>query len=264
VRNEPLLAEVVDTCDVVYHLAASVGVKLIVDSPISTIENNLGGTETVLRCAAKKKKKVLLASTSEVYGKSTRIPFTETDDLLLGPSSKGRWSYACTKLTDEFLTLAYWKERATPVVIARLFNTVGPRQSGQYGMVIPRFVGQALAGKPITVYNDGEMVRCFSHVKDVVVALANLMDSSATVGEIYNVGNPAPVTIKRLARLVVEMTNSQSPIEHVPYDRAYGEGFEDIRARVPNIGKLVAATGWAATNTLNDILRDVISSVTPD
>jgi UDP-glucose 4-epimerase len=256
--HEPVLAELIDSCDVVYHLAAAVGVRLIVESPIRTIETNTKGTELVLKWAAKKKKKVIIASTSEVYGKSTKIPFTETDDLLLGPSYKGRWSYACSKLLDEFLGLAYYREMGTPVLVARLFNTVGPRQTGQYGMVIPRFVKQALSGSHITVYDDGQMVRAFSYVGDIVGALEKLMAHPDTAGEIYNIGNPEPVTIENLARRVIELTGSKSTIEYVPYINAYTEGFEDIRERVPDITKVQKMIGFEPKVSLDEILRRVI------
>jgi UDP-glucose 4-epimerase len=258
VMHEPVLAELVDSCDVVYHLAAAVGVRLIVESPIRTIETNIKGTELVFKWAAKKKKKVLMASTSEVYGKSERIPFTESDDLLLGPSFKGRWSYACSKLLDEFLGLAYWREMSLPVVVARLFNTVGPRQTGQYGMVIPRFVKQALANAPITVYDDGQMVRSFSYVGDVVEALETLMHHPESNGQIYNIGNPAPITIEKLAQRVIELTDSTSHIEFIPYSAAYTEGFEDIRERVPNISKLNELIGYTPKVDLDGILVRVI------
>ncbi|NWJ46598.1 MAG: GDP-mannose 4,6-dehydratase [Chloroflexi bacterium] len=256
--HEPVLAELIDSCDVVYHLAAAVGVRLIVESPIRTIETNTKGTELVLKWAAKKKKKVIIASTSEVYGKSTKIPFTETDDLLLGPSYKGRWSYACSKLLDEFLGLAYYREMGTPVLVARLFNTVGPRQTGQYGMVIPRFVKQALSGSHITVYDDGQMVRAFSYVGDIVGALEKLMAHPDTAGKIYNIGNPEPVTIENLARRVIELTGSKSTIEYVPYINAYTEGFEDIRERVPDITKVQKMIGFEPKVSLDEILRRVI------
>jgi len=259
VMHEPVLAELIDTCEVVYHLAAAVGVKLVVESPTRAIEINLKGTELVLKWAARKRKKVLLASTSEVYGKSNRVPFTETDDLLLGPSNKGRWSYACSKLMDEFLCLAYWQEKKLPVTIARLFNTTGPRQSGEYGMVIPRFVKQALAGLPLTVYNDGQMVRSFSYVGDVVWALEKLMGSDEANGQIYNIGNPEPVTIEELAQRVIALTGSSSEIEYVPYTSAYSEGFEDICVRIPSIAKLQTLTGYQPEVKLDEILAETIA-----
>jgi len=259
VMHEPVLAELIDTCERVYHLAAAVGVKLVVESPTRAIETNLKGTELVLKWAARKRKKVLMASTSEVYGKSNRVPFTETDDLVLGPSYKGRWSYACSKLMDEFLALAYWQEKKVPVTIARLFNTTGPRQSGEYGMVIPRLVKQALAGLPLTVYNDGQMVRSFSYVGDVVWALEKLMSSDEANGQIYNVGNPEPVSIEELAQKVIALTGSPSQIEYVPYSSVYSEGFEDICVRIPSIAKLQALTGYQPKVKLDEILAETIS-----
>ncbi len=220
VLNERLLAEMVDDADVVYHLAAAVGVKLVVESPVRTIEMNLEGTQVVLEAAAKKRKKVLLTSTSEVYGKSAKIPFGEDDDLLIGPSNKGRWSYACSKLMDEFLAIAFWKERKLPVVVVRLFNTVGPRQTGRYGMVIPNFVRQALTNKPLTVYGTGKQQRAFGYVGDVVGALTALMDNESTNGEVFNVGNEIEIRIKDLAKLVKKMTGSRSELVHAPYDEA--------------------------------------------
>jgi len=258
IMHESLLAELIDSCGAVYHLAAAVGVRLIVESPIRTIETNTKGTELVLKWAAKKKKKVIIASTSEVYGKSTKTPFTETDDLLLGPSYKGRWSYACSKLLDEFLGLAYYRELGTPALVARLFNTVGPRQTGQYGMVIPRFVKQALSGAPLTVYDDGQMIRAFSYVGDIVWALEKLMAHPDTVGEIYNIGNPEPVTIENLARRVISLCGSKSAIEYVPYSNAYTEGFEDIRERIPDITKVQQLIGFEPKVSLDEILRRVI------
>jgi UDP-glucose 4-epimerase len=256
--NEKLLAELVDSCDNVYHLASTVGVKLVVDSPVNTIENITKGTELVLKWASKKGKKVLITSTSEVYGKSTKIPFTETDDLTLGPTFKGRWSYACSKMLDEFLALAYWRERHLPTVVVRLFNTVGPRQTGRYGMVIPRFVRQALQGEPLTVYEDGKMVRSFTYVGDAVGAMIDLMNHPDTAGQVYNVGNPSEITIEDLAKLVIRLSESASTIKYVPYHDAYVEGFEDIRSRVPNIEKINALTGYQPKVSLEQIIREVI------
>jgi UDP-glucose 4-epimerase len=256
--NEPVLAELVDTCEVVYHLAAAVGVRLIVESPIRTIETNIKGTELVLKWANKKKKKVMLASTSEVYGKNASPPFKEDDDLLLGPSSKGRWSYACSKLLDEFLGLAYHRERGLPVYIARLFNTVGPRQTGRYGMVIPRFVRQALSGQPLTVYDDGQMVRAFVYVGDVVNGLYQLMEHPGSEGQVFNIGNPSPVTIEYLARRVIELSGSNSVIEYVPYTSAYTEGFEDIRERIPDISKVSNLIDFKPQVELDEIILKVI------
>lgn len=258
VMNLPVLAECIDRCDIVVHLAAAVGVRLIVESPVNTIETNIKGTENVLMLANKKKKKVLIASTSEVYGKSGRVPFREDDDLVLGPTIKGRWSYACSKAIDEFLAIAYWKEKRLPIVIARLFNTVGPRQTGRYGMVIPTFVRQALSGQPLTVFGDGTQSRSFTYVSDVVGAVLKLMDSERTVGQVYNIGNGKEITIQDLAKLVKEMTGSGSEIVLVPYDQAYEEGFEDMPRRVPDISKIRAAIGYEPTLGIREILKKVI------
>ena len=258
VMNLPVLAECVDRCDIVVHLAAAVGVRLIVESPVNTIETNIKGTENVLMLANKKKKKVLIASTSEVYGKSGRVPFREDDDLVLGPTIKGRWSYACSKAIDEFLSIAYWKEKRLPIVIARLFNTVGPRQTGRYGMVIPTFVRQALSGRPLTVFGDGTQSRSFTYVSDVVGAVLKLMDSEGTVGQVYNIGNGKEITILDLAKLVKEMTGSGSEIVLVPYDQAYEEGFEDMPRRVPDISKIRAAIGYEPTLGIREILKKVV------
>src|SRR5215208_4029149 len=227
VENEPLLAELVDRCDVVVHFAAAVGVKLIVEQPVHTIETNVHGTEVVLKAANKKKKLVLIASTSEVYGKSASVPFREDADLVLGPTSKHRWAYACSKMIDEFLALAYWKERKLPVIVVRFFNTVGPRQTGQYGMVIPNFVRQALAGEPITVFGDGTQSRSFTHVADVVGAMVALIDEPRAVGQVFNIGNGHEVTICQLAERVRELSGSTSPIKLISYEEAYESGFED-------------------------------------
>ena len=243
VFNEPMVAEMVDSADVVFHLAAAVGVKLIVDSPVRTIETNVHGTEVVLRCAAKKSKPVILASTSEVYGKSTRLPFREQDDLVLGPTDIGRWSYAASKALDEWLALAYWREKLLPVTVVRLFNTVGPRQTGRYGMVLPTFVRQALRGDPLTVHGDGEQRRCFSYVGDVVEALVRLAQTPEAVGQVVNIGNDQEVTINELAALVKDITGSPSRVDFIPYDQAYGPGFEDMyaaRALLAKLERLVA------------------------
>ena len=258
VTNEPLLAEMIDGCDVVFHLAAAVGVKLIVERPVHTIETNVHGTEVVLKHANKKKKLVIVASTSEVYGKSTDVPFREGADLTLGPSSKHRWAYACSKLIDEFLALAYWREKKLPVVIVRLFNTVGPRQTGQYGMVLPTFVRQALAGQPITVFGDGSQTRSFTYVGDVVGALVTLAREPRAIGEVFNIGNTGEVTIGDLAQRVKEMTGSESLIRYVPYDEAYEEGFEDMPRRVPDISKLRELIGYEPTLGLDEIIRTVV------
>jgi nucleoside-diphosphate-sugar epimerase len=258
VTNEPLLAELIDGCDVVFHLAAAVGVKLIVEQPVHTIETNVHGTEVVLKHANKKKKLVVIASTSEVYGKSTDVPFREAADLVLGPSAKHRWAYACSKLIDEFLALAYWKEKKLPVVIVRLFNTVGPRQTGQYGMVLPTFVGQALAGQPITIFGDGTQSRSFTYVGDVVDALVKLAQDKRAVGEVFNIGNMGEVTIADLAARVKTMTGSCSPIHYIPYDQAYEAGFEDMPRRVPDISKIREFVGYEPKLGLEEIIRSVI------
>ncbi len=258
VHNVPVVAELIDQCDVVFHLAAAVGVKLIVESPVRTIETNVRGTEVVLAQANKKKKKVLVASTSEVYGLSAEVPFREDGNLVMGATTKGRWSYACSKAIDEFLALAYWREKKLPTVVVRLFNTVGPRQTGQYGMVIPTFVRQALAGRPITVYGDGSQTRCFGYVKDVVGALVSLMERDEAVGQVFNVGSSEEVSIMRLAERVRELTGSSSEIVTVPYDEAYEEGFEDMPRRVPDTSKVSRLTGFRPTVTLDDILHSVI------
>jgi UDP-glucose 4-epimerase len=258
VHNQPVVAELIDQCDVVFHLAAAVGVKLIVESPVRTIETNVRGTEVVLAQANKKKKKVLVASTSEVYGLSNDVPFREDGNLVMGATTKGRWSYACSKAIDEFLALAYWREKKLPTVVVRLFNTVGPRQTGQYGMVIPTFVKQALAGRPITVYGTGEQTRCFGYVGDVVGALVALMDRDDSVGEVFNIGSNEEVSINQLAEKVRELTGSKSEIVRVPYDEAYEEGFEDMPRRVPDISKIGALVGFEPTVTLEQILHSVI------
>src|SRR5687767_7042372 len=228
----------IDRSDVVFHLAAAVGVKLIVEQPVHTLETNVHGTEVVLKHANKKKKLVFIASTSEVYGKSVDVPFREAADLVLGPTAKHRWAYACSKLIDEFLALAYWKEKKLPVVIVRLFNTVGPRQTGQYGMVLPTFVRQALSGQPLTVFGDGTQSRSFTYVSDVVGALIALASESRAIGEVFNIGNTGEISIGDLAQRVKTMAASDSPIQLIPYDQAYEAGFEDMPRRVPDISKL--------------------------
>jgi len=258
VNNEMLLAELIDRSDVVFHLAAAVGVKLIVEQPVHTIENNVHGTEVVLKHANKKKKLVVIASTSEVYGKSNDVPFREDADLVMGPTPKHRWAYACSKAIDEFLALAYWKERKLPVIIVRFFNTVGPRQTGQYGMVIPNFVRQSLAGEPITVFGDGSQTRSFTHVVDVVGALLKLTKEPRAIGQVINVGNTQEVTIAQLAERVRELTGSKSPIKFIPYDEAYESGFEDMPRRVPCLKRVRELIGYEPRNTLDDILVQVI------
>lgn len=258
ITNKRLTAELVDLCDVIYHLAAAVGVRLIVESPVRTIETNIRGTEIVLSLAAKKRKRVLITSTSEVYGKRDRVPFREDDDLVLGPPNKGRWSYACSKALDEFLAIAHWKERRVPTVIARLFNTVGPRQTGHYGMVIPTVVQQALRGQDITVFGDGSQSRCFTHVADAVSALIRLAEHPSAVGEIYNVGSDQEVTILGLAQRVKQLTQSDSRIVFVPYNEAYEEGFEDMMRRVPDLSKIHKLISYTPAIGLDETLLSVI------
>ena len=258
IHNQPVTAELVDQCDVIFHLAAAVGVKLIVESPVRTIENNVHGTEVVLSLANKKKKKVLLASTSEVYGLSSEVPFREDGNLVMGATNKGRWSYACSKAIDEFLALAYWREKKLPTIVVRLFNTVGPRQTGQYGMVIPTFVKQALAGRAITVYGSGKQSRCFCYVGDVVAALVKLMDADDSVGEVFNIGSNQEISILDLAKRVKDLTRSESEIVFVPYDEAYEEGFEDMPRRVPDTSKVNKLVGFKPEKRLDEILQKVI------
>lgn len=258
VMNEPLLAELVDRADVVFHLAAAVGVQLIIDRPTHTIETNVGGTEVVLRQAAKKKKKVILASTSEVYGKSVDVPFREDSDLVLGPTSRHRWAYACSKMLDEFLGLATFREKGVPVVVVRLFNTIGPRQTGRYGMVVPRFVDQALRGEPVTVYGDGQQSRSFTWVGDVVRALLLLANEPRAVGEVFNIGNGAEISISALAEKIIAMTGSHSRLIRVPYDEAYGPGFEDMPRRVPDLKKIRELVGYNPSVHLDEMLQVII------
>lgn len=257
-REVPLLAEMVDRSQVIYHLAAAVGVRLIVESPVRTIETNVGCTETVLKLANKKGKKVVIASTSEIYGKNDLVPFREDHDLVLGPTSKARWSYACSKAIDEFLALAYWKARGLPVVVARLFNTVGPGQTGRYGMVLPSFVRQALSGKPITVYGDGTQSRCFSAVGEVARCLSSLADTPAAVGQVVNVGSTQEISILALAELVKKLAQSDSPIKLIPYEEAYEEGFEDMPRRLPDVTKLRGLVGFVPEMGIEEVVRTVI------
>jgi nucleoside-diphosphate-sugar epimerase len=259
VNNSNLMAELVDDCDAVFHMAAAVGVRLIVESPVRTIETNINGTEVVLRMAHKKKKPCLIASTSEVYGKSTQLPFNEEGDLVMGATNKGRWSYACSKAIDEFLALAYMKEKGLPTVVARLFNTVGPRQTGMYGMVIPSFVKQALNNKPITVYGTGDQTRCFCHVYDAVKALATLIERPDCYGQVFNIGSNYEISIHDLAKKVKTLSNSDSEIVKISYAEAYEEGFEDMLRRVPDIGKIKKHIGWEFERTLDDVINDVIT-----
>ena len=256
--NEPLLAELIDRNDVIFHFAAAVGVKLIVEEPVHTIETNVHGTEVVLKHASKKRKKVVIASTSEVYGKSADVPFREDADLVMGATVKHRWAYACSKAIDEFLALAYYKERNLPVIIVRFFNTVGPRQTGQYGMVLPSFVQQALSGEPITVFGDGTQSRSFTYVGDVVACLVKLVNEPKALGQVFNIGNKEEVTILRLAEIVKSRTGSSSPIEFIPYDKAYEEGFEDMPRRVPDLSKIRELVGYEPKVQLDEIITKVI------
>ena len=258
--NDPgIVNECVKQVDLVFHLASAVGVRLIIDQPVRTIESIVGGTDVVLRACARYRRPVLITSTSEVYGKGSRIPFSEGDDRIMGATTKRRWSYACAKALDEFLALAHWYESRLPVVIARLFNTVGPRQTGQYGMVVPSFVRQALRGEPITVYGDGQQSRCFGHVQDIVTGLADLMECPQARGEIVNLGNDEEVTIQQLAERVREQAGSASEIVLIPYERAYGEGFDDMRRRVPDLRKAARLIDYRPTRLLHTILDDVIA-----
>lgn len=260
VMNRPLLAEMLDQSDTIFHLAAAVGVRLIVESPVRTIETNVRATELVLELAAKKRKKVLVTSTSEVYGKSQNLPFREEDDLLIGPPDKGRWSYACSKAIDEFLALAYWREKKLPTIVVRLFNTIGPRQTGHYGMVAPTFVRQALAGEPLTVFGDGTQSRCFGWVGDIVGALIALSEHPDAIGKVFNIGHNQEVTIRELAERVIRITHSRSSIRIVPYDQAYEVGFEDMRRRIPSLERIQRLIGYKPTKTLDQILEAIVRS----
>ena len=254
-----LVAELIDEADVVYHLAAIVGVNLVVESPVRTLETNVHCTEVVLAQASKKHKPVVIASTSEVYGKSTLLPYREDADLLIGPSTTGRWSYACSKALDEFLALAYFKERRLPVVVLRLFNTVGPRQTGRYGMVVPNFVSQAFSGEPLTVFGDGSQTRCFCHVQDTVRALVDVaLLGDTAYGEIFNVGTEHEISVLSLAERVIELTGSDSEIQCIPYAEAYEPGFEDMRRRRPDVSKIARAIGWSPQRSLDDVIDDVM------
>ena len=257
IRHTAVMDRLVSECDVIYHLAAAVGVFAIVHSPIDTIEINVGGTEIVLKTARRYRKKVLIASTSEVYGKGVRVPFNEDDDRILGPTTKSRWSYAASKELDEFLGLAYHKAANLPVTIFRLFNTVGPRQVGNYGMVVPRFVQWALEGVPIQVYGDGQQSRCFANVHDVVTAISLLGESDTVAGQVYNIGSGDEITIEALAQRVRARADSTSEIVYVPYEKAYEAGFEDMQRRVPDVRKIKAATGWEPTTPLDDTIDQI-------
>lgn len=257
--NVPLMAELVGHCEIIFHLAAAVGVKLVMEKPVQTIETNVRGTEIVLELANSARKKVVVTSTSEVYGKSSKVPFTEDDDLVLGPTAKGRWAYACSKALDEFLAFAYWQERRLPVVIVRLFNTVGPRQTGRYGMVLPTFVRQACQEQPITIFGDGKQSRCFGYVGDVVDALIGLAECDSATGNVFNIGNSTEISIEGLAHLVKELSGSSSPIAYLPYSQAYGDGFEDMPRRVPDISKIRRYIQWEPKVQLREIVEKVIA-----
>ena len=258
ITNEPVLAELIDRCDVVYHLAAAVGVRLIVDEPVRTIETNVHGTEIVLKHANKKKKMVVIASTSEVYGKNTAVPFREDADLVLGATTRHRWAYACSKAIDEFLALAYWKERKLPVTIVRFFNTVGPRQASRYGMVLPTFVRQALSGAPITIFGSGSQSRSFTYVSDVVGVLTKLPHEPKAIGQVFNIGNSVEITIEALAQKVKQMAGSQSPIVKIPFEEAFDSDFEDMPRRVPDLMKINALIGYVPKVQLEEMITNVI------
>jgi len=257
VLNQPLMEELIRETDRVYHMASAVGVRLIMEQPVKTIETIFHGTDVVLKFSSRYRKRVLIPSTSEVYGKGASIPFAEGDDLLTGATDKHRWAYACAKTLDEFLALAHWKETRLPVVVVRLFNTVGPRQTGQYGMVVPRFVQAALKNEPIPVFGDGTQARCFGHVADVVEGLAKMLETPACFGQVINLGNDEEVSIAGLAARAISLTGSSSEIKFVPYEEAYGEGFEDMQRRVPSLEKAKRLIGYKPTRTLDNIINDV-------
>jgi UDP-glucose 4-epimerase len=261
ISNETVLDRLASKCDAIVHLAAVVGVKLVVESPVQTITTNVGGTEAVLRAARRYRAKTLLASTSEVYGKGVQVPFRESDDVLLGTTSRNRWAYAASKMVDEFLGLAYCRQYGLPVVPFRLFNTVGPRQTGSYGMVMPRFVGAALRGEPLQVYGDGTQTRCFCHVKDATRAIIALADEPAAVGRVFNIGSNEEISILALAQRVVELLESTSQITFVPYEQVYAKGFEDMARRVPDTQRIQEVVGWRPRHLLDDIILDVAQSL---
>jgi UDP-glucose 4-epimerase len=257
VLNAKLMEELIREADRVFHMASAVGVRLIMEQPVKTIETIFHGTDVVLGFCARYRKRVLIPSTSEVYGKSTEVPFCEDNDIIKGSTSKHRWAYACAKELDEFLALAHWKESRLPVAVVRLFNTVGPRQTGQYGMVVPNFVKSAVRGEPLTVHGDGEQSRCFGHVLDVVEALAKILETPECFGQVINIGNAEEVTIKQLAEKAIRLTDSKSEIRYIPYEEAYGEGFEDMRRRVPSLEKAKRLIGYQPTRLLDEIINDV-------
>ncbi len=260
VRNSEVMHVLIEQCDAIYHLAAAVGVQLIVDRPVHTIETNIHGTEVVLNIANKFRKKVLIASSSEVYGKSENVPFKEDDDTVMGSTKFSRWAYACSKAIDEFLGMAYYKQYNLPVVVTRFFNTVGPRQTGQYGMVIPRFVSWALKNEPILIYGSGKQTRCFCYVKDVVQAITDLMDSSSADGSVYNVGSTEEISIESLADKIIELTNSKSEKKYISYEQAYGQPFDDMARRVPDISRIKQTIGWSPKTSLDETLRKIIEA----
>ncbi|MBC7234176.1 MAG: GDP-mannose 4,6-dehydratase [Chloroflexi bacterium] len=263
ITNEVVMDRLASDCDLIYHLAAAVGVKLIVQAPVHTIETNIMGTAAVFRAANRYRRPVVLASTSEIYGKSERVPFAEDDDRVLGPTTRSRWCYAASKAVDEFLALAYAKEYGLPVVIVRLFNTIGPRQTGRYGMVVPRFVAQALAGEPLTVYGDGTQTRCFADVRDIVRGMVALAECPQARGQVFNLGSDREISIADLARLVIDITGSRSKIVYIPYEQAYEAGFEDMPRRVPDVSKVKAWIGWEATIPLEESIRAIVASMKP-
>lgn len=259
ILNEGLMERLIRETDRVFHMASAVGVKLIMEQPVKTIETIFHGTDVVLKFCSRYRKRVLIPSTSEVYGKSTEVPFTEDNDILKGSTSKHRWAYACAKELDEFLALAHWKETRLPVVVIRLFNTVGPRQTGQYGMVVPNFIKAALQNEPIPIHGDGNQARCFGHVLDVVEGLVKALETPECFGQVMNLGNHEEVTIKELAKKVIAATGSNSKIDYIPYEVAYGAGFEDMQRRVPNLEKAKRLIGYQPTRNLDNIISDVVN-----
>ena len=258
ILNEFLVDKLTERCDVIFHLAAAVGVELIIQRPLESLMTNIRGSEVVLEMAHRYRKKVLVASTSEIYGKNTNGPLREDMDRILGSPLKSRWSYSTSKAVDEILSYVYWKEKGVPTIIVRLFNTVGPRQTGSYGMVVPRFVSRALAGEPLLVHGTGKQSRCFLHVRDVVETFIKLIEHPNAVGDVFNIGSQEEVTIEELARRVIALTKSASVIQYLPYEEAYEEGFEDMMRRVPDIAKITKLVGFAQTRSLNDIIDDVV------
>ncbi len=260
IRDAELIGPMVEHCDVIFHLAAAVGVRLIAEDPVHTIETNIGGTEIVLDIANKFGRKILIASSSEVYGKSESVPFCEEDDIVLGSTSMPRWAYACSKAIDEFLGLAFYQQYGLGVVIGRFFNTIGPRQTGQYGMVVPRFVQMALKDEPIQIYGSGKQTRCFCYVADVVEAIVELMNSDHAAGKVYNIGSTEEISIEELADKIIEMTGSKSQKQFVPYEIAYGRPIEDMMRRVPSLERIKETTGWESGTSLDEILQVIIES----